>query len=167
MRTRTLVLLAVGGLVLAAVGTALVLASDHEDNKGAFLSLALTVGMSFLASGVIALWRRPDNRTGTLLVAVAYFWFLGALTESSNDWIFTVGVLVNRLALGAFVHLLLAFPSGRLAGRARRPAREEHVRARLPGERSAAPGRGAARADLRRLREHDRRHGQRQPPRRS
>ncbi|HEY8103872.1 MAG TPA: PAS domain S-box protein [Gaiellaceae bacterium] len=116
MRTRTLVLLAAGGLVLAAVGTALVLASDHEDNKGAFLSLALTVGMSFLASGVIALWRRPDNRTGTLLIAVAYLWFLGALTESSNDWVFTLGVLVNSLALGAFVHLLLAFPSGRLQG---------------------------------------------------
>ncbi len=97
MRTRTLVPLAAGGLVLAAVGTALVLTSDHEQNKGAFLALALTVGLSFLASGVIALWRRPDNRTGVLLVAVAYLWFLGALTMSSNDWIFTIGVLVNSL----------------------------------------------------------------------
>ena len=44
MRTRTLVVLAAGGLVLAAVGTVFVLTSDHEDNKGAFLSLALTVG---------------------------------------------------------------------------------------------------------------------------
>lgn len=103
--------------MLAVVGTALVLTSDHEDNKGAFLSLALTVGLSFLVSGVIALLRRPDNRTGTLLVAVAYFWFLGALTESSTDWVYTLGVLVNSLALGAFVQLLLAFPSGRLRGR--------------------------------------------------
>src|SRR5215213_3946557 len=66
--------LAAGGFVLAAVGTAFVLTSDHEDNKGAFLSLALTVGLSFLISGVIALWRRPDNRTGVLLIAVAYLW---------------------------------------------------------------------------------------------
>ena len=49
MTARKLVVLAAVGLVLAAVGTALVLASDHEDNKGAFLSLALTVGLSFLA----------------------------------------------------------------------------------------------------------------------
>ena len=117
MRSRTLVVLAAGGLVLGAVGTAFVLTSDHEDNKGAFLSLALTVGLSFLVSGVLALWRRPDNRTGALLVAVAYFWFLGGLTLSNDDWIFTLGVLLNSLALGAFVHLLLGFPSGRLAGR--------------------------------------------------
>ncbi len=117
MRTRTLVLVAAGGLALAAIGTALVLASDHVENTAAFLSLALTVGLSFLASGVIALWRRPDNRTGFLLVLVAYFWFLGALTESDNDWIFTLGVLVSSLALGAFVHLLLAYPTGHLQGR--------------------------------------------------
>ena len=117
MRTRTLVLLAAGGLVLGAVGTAFVLTSDHEDNKGAFLSLALTVGLSFLVSGVLALWRRPENRTGALLVAVAYFWFLGGLTLSNDDWVFTLGVLVNSLALGAFVHLLLGFPTGRLLGR--------------------------------------------------
>ena len=66
---------------------------------------------------MIALWRRPDNRTGFLLVLVAYLWFLGGLTESDNDWVFTIGVLVNSLALGAFVHLLLAYPTGRLQGR--------------------------------------------------
>ena len=117
MRTRTLVVLAAGGLVLGAVGTAFVLTSDHEDNKAAFLSLALTVGLSFLASGVIAVWRRPDNRTGLLLIAVAYLWFLGGLTLSNDDWVYTLGVLVNSLALGAFVQLLLGYPSGRLHGR--------------------------------------------------
>jgi hypothetical protein len=80
MRSPSLVVIAAGGLALAALGTALVLVSDHQDNKAAFLSLALTVGLSFLVSGVLALWRRPDNRTGFLLVLVAYFWFLGALT---------------------------------------------------------------------------------------
>jgi PAS domain S-box-containing protein len=117
MRPPSLVLIAAGGLALAAFGTALVLASDHRDNKAAFLALALTVGLSFLISGVIALWRRPDNRTGTLLVLVAYFWFLGALTDSNNDWIFTLGVLVSSFALPAFVHLLLAYPTGQLRSR--------------------------------------------------
>ncbi|HWL33590.1 MAG TPA: PAS domain S-box protein [Gaiellaceae bacterium] len=117
MRTRSLVLLAAVGLALGGIGTGLVLASEHLDNKAAFLALALTVGLSFLASGVIALWRRPRNRTGFLLVLVAYLWFLGALTESENDWIFTLGVLVNSFTIGAFVHLLLAYPTGRLRGR--------------------------------------------------
>ena len=117
MRPRSLALVAVVGLALAAIGTGFVLSSDHLDNKAAFLSLALTVGLSFLISGVIALWRRPDNRTGILLVLVSYFWCLGGLTESNNDWFLTLGMLVNSLALGAFVHLLLAYPSGRLDGR--------------------------------------------------
>jgi PAS domain S-box-containing protein len=117
MRPRSLALVAAAGLALAALGTVLVLLSDHQGNKAAFLALALTVGLSFLVSGVIALWRRPDNRTGFLLATVAYVWFLGALTESNNDWVFTIGVLVSSFALGAFVHLLLAYPTGRLQGR--------------------------------------------------
>ena len=117
MRTRSLVVIAGVGLVLCAIGTALVLASNHLENKAAFLSLALTVGLSFLASGVIALWRRPDNRTGLLLVLVSYLWFLGALTESNNDWVWTIGFLVNSFTFGAFIHLLLAYPTGRLQGR--------------------------------------------------
>jgi PAS domain S-box-containing protein len=117
MRRRYLVLAGGVGLALAAAGTLLVLASDHQENKAAFLSLALTLGLSFLASGVIALWRRPDNRTGILLVVVSYLWFLGALGVSNDDRLFTVGVLVGSFSLPAFVHLLLAFPSGRLQGR--------------------------------------------------
>ena len=117
MRPRSLVVIAAVGLVLCAIGTALVLKSNHLENKAAFLSLALTVGLSFLASGVIALWRRPDNRTGLLLVVVSYLWFLGALTESNNDWVYTLGLLINSFTFGAFIHLLLAYPSGRLQGR--------------------------------------------------
>ena len=117
MSTRSLVPVAAVGLALVAVGSFFVLTSDHLDNKAAFLSLALTVGLSFLISGVIALWRRPDNRTGILLVLVSYFWCLGGLTESEQDWFFTIGLLLNSFALGAFVHLLLAYPGGRLQGR--------------------------------------------------
>ena len=79
-------------LALAAIAVLLVLASDHEDNKAATIALAVTAGVSFIASGLVALWRRPENRTGYLLAAVGYLWFFGALTESNNDWVFTVGV---------------------------------------------------------------------------
>ena len=95
----------------------LVLTSDHEDNKAATIALAVTAGLSFIASGLVALWRRPENRTGYLLAAVGYLWFLGALTEANNDWLFTVGGALSGLVFGAFVHLLLAFPGGRLSGR--------------------------------------------------
>ena len=117
MRLRSLVLLAAVGLALVGLGSGFVLAGDNREDKVAFLSLALTVGLSFLVSGLIALWRRPDNRTGILLVLVSYFWCLGGLTDSENDWIFTLAFLVNSFALSAFVQLLLAYPTGRLRGR--------------------------------------------------
>ena len=164
MRTRSLVLVAAGGLALGAIGTWLVLASDHLENKAAFLSLALTVGLSFLVSGVIALWRRPDNRTGFLLVLVAYLWFLGALTESDNDWVFTIGVLVNSLALGAFVQLLLAYPTGRLQGRRDLWLVVSTYTLVFVGSARPAAGRRAAGLELRDLYEHDRRHQQRHRP---
>ncbi len=117
MSIRRLGLLASVAVVLAAGATWLVLESDHNDNKPATLALALTVGLSFVASGLVALWRRPENGTGVLLTDVGYLWFLAALTESNNDWVFTIGLIIGSVGIGTFVHLLLAFPSGRLASR--------------------------------------------------
>ena len=119
MSARALSLVAAGalGLALSGIAILLVLASDHEDNKAATIALAVTAGLSFIVSGLIALWRRPENRTGYLLAAVGYLWFFGALNESNNDWLFTAGGALGSLVFGAFIHLLLAFPGGRLAGR--------------------------------------------------
>ena len=117
MSLSRLALLAGLAVLLAAGAISLVLTSDHEPNPAATLALALTAGLSFVASGLIALWRRPDNRTGYLLALVGYLWFLAALPESNNDWVFTIGIALTSVAFGAFVHLLLAFPSGRLTGR--------------------------------------------------
>jgi PAS domain S-box-containing protein len=116
-RAVSLLAAAVVALAMAAGAVLLVLASDHENNKGATIALAITAGLSFVASGLVALWRRPENRTGYLLAAVGYFWFFGALSESNNDWLFTLGNPLGSLAFGAFAHLLLAFPGGRLTSR--------------------------------------------------
>ena len=117
MSVRILASAAAGAVALAAVATWLVLASNHEDNPEATLAFALTAGLSFVSSGLVALWRRPENRTGALLVAVGYLWFLGALAESNDDWVFTAGIALSSVVFGAFAHLLLAFPWGRLGSR--------------------------------------------------
>jgi PAS domain S-box-containing protein len=117
VRGRGLALAALAALAMAGGAVALVLGSDHDDNKAATLSLALTAGLSFVVSGLVAAWRRPHNRTGLLLATVGYLWFLGALAESNNDWVFTAGVALSSVTFGAFVHLLLAFPGGRLPAR--------------------------------------------------
>jgi len=117
MRRRYLV---AGGL-LALLGAAgafwLVAESEHTENKALIYSLAATASLSFVFTGLVALWRRPGNRTGVLLAATGYLWMLGALTTSNEPWVFTLGWLVNSAAFGAFGHLILAYPSGRLESR--------------------------------------------------
>src|SRR5207244_10810620 len=43
--------------------------------------------------------------------------FVSALTESNSASVHTVGCLLSSLALGAFAHAVLAYPSGRLESR--------------------------------------------------
>src|SRR5438067_6543506 len=98
-----------------AVGIALVLPSNHEDRPVPTLVLGLLLGWSFIASGLVARARSPDNPTGRLMVAFGFIWFLGALSESNQSLVFTLGAALSSLFAAVFVHLLLAYPTGRLA----------------------------------------------------
>jgi signal transduction histidine kinase len=120
VRTRTVV--AIWTLALAAAGAAiaLVLTSDHEPDKLATILLAAPAGLAFVAAGLIAQVRRPENRTGTLLLLVGFSWFLGAMGQSNHSFVFTLGVMCNFVFLAFVFHLLLAFPSGRLETRIER-----------------------------------------------
>ena len=51
------------------------------------------------------------------MVATGCLWLLSALTTANNAWVFTLGFVFNSAAFGAFGHLLLAFPTGRLESR--------------------------------------------------
>jgi PAS domain S-box-containing protein len=114
MRRRWLVLAWLVAAVESAAAVAIAVVGEPDGLDTATLTLALAVALSFITSGLVALWRRPRNRTGYLLAAVGYLWFFGALTETGVDWLFTLGVALGSSAFGAFAHLLLAFPTGRL-----------------------------------------------------
>ena len=117
MRGRYLAAAGAVALLGAAGAVWLIADSDHTEDKLAIGLIAVTGCLSFVLSGLVALWRRPDNRTGYLLVATGVLWLLASLTTANNPWLFTLGFLVNSAAFGAFAHLILAFPSGRLATR--------------------------------------------------
>ena len=114
MRARSLVLAGIVGVLLATGAAVLIVTSDHENNKGLTVALAVTASLSFVASGLVALWRRPGNRTGVYLVAVGYLWPLGALTDANEGWVFGLGVVLANLAFIPFVMLVLAYPTGTL-----------------------------------------------------
>jgi len=114
---RALALVAIEGFVVGLVALAIILASDHIDDNAVNATLLVFVGWSFIGAGLYAWWRRPDNRFGALLTAVGFAYFLGALTGADAGWLFTIGVLLSSVHLAVFVHMLLAYPDGRIASR--------------------------------------------------
>jgi signal transduction histidine kinase len=105
----------------AGVGVELLLYLDGTLPSLPAVALALVVGWSFVASGVVAWSRRPDNRTGALMILVGFLWFLGLLGFAEQDALYRIGDLVGRpLQVAVFVYLLLAFPTGRLETRGAR-----------------------------------------------
>ena len=108
--------------VVGTAATALILTSDHLQASrppGAW-SPPLTGG-SFIAAGLVARTRRPANRTGLLLIAVGFTWFMSTGLMASDDSI-RLDDRSSRSApipAGFLIHLLIAYPSGRLQSRAR------------------------------------------------
>jgi PAS domain S-box-containing protein len=110
----------IAGLAAGGIALALVLTSNHDDLGAVDGVLALLLGWSFIGTGAFALARRPRNRTGVLMVSVGFVWFLGALTSSDSSIPFTLGLSIGALPLAVFIHLLFAFPNGRLESSAER-----------------------------------------------
>ena len=114
---RALLLVAAEGLVVGFVALALTLSSDHSDEVPLQAVLGLFIGWSFIGVGLYAWWRRPENRFGVIMTGVGFAWFLGALTSANSSWLFTIGCLLSSVYAAVFVHMLLAYPSGRVGSR--------------------------------------------------
>jgi signal transduction histidine kinase len=73
---------------------------------------------SFIVAGILAATRRPGSRMGALLVATGLVWLLAELSNSEVPALTAAGMILATVPLAMVFHLLLAFPSGRLRGRA-------------------------------------------------
>ncbi len=106
-------------VVLAAIAcsagiVALVLGSERDEPKALWATFSPIVLLSFTATGLYAMRRRPESRVGALLIALGFAWCLAALTFADDPVVFTVGVVASGLWGGVFLQLLMSFPSGRL-----------------------------------------------------
>jgi PAS domain S-box-containing protein len=107
-------------LVAGGVAFALVVTSNHEDRPLLTGFLGLLAGWSFIGSGLVARARAPQNTVGRLMVAVGFAFFAGSLGWANGSVPFTIGLAVGSFWAAILVHLLLAYPSGTLPGRAER-----------------------------------------------
>ncbi|MDA0172027.1 sensor histidine kinase [Solirubrobacter taibaiensis] len=113
--------IAAAGLIAGVIGVALLIEAPElervPEGARATVYLGVVVMWGFVAVGAYSHARRPDNRTGLLMVAVGALIALAGLQFFDTPVLLAVGVLVDTLCVAALVHLLLAFPSGRVEGR--------------------------------------------------
>jgi PAS domain S-box-containing protein len=104
-------------LIAGGIAAALAATSNHEQHPWVAIALALFVSWSFVLAGLIGWARRPRNRIGMLMVAVGFGVLIGSLSEANHSIPYTLGALFGSLFIAAYVHLLLAYPSGSLISR--------------------------------------------------
>ena len=107
--------LGAGAAALVAGGTFVALTvSGPTPNPSPTSLLQLLVGWSFVACGVYAWGRRPDNPIGRIMAAVGLAWLVGrTLYLGGVAWSFTAGVWLTDMWPTGLALFLLAYPGGR------------------------------------------------------
>jgi signal transduction histidine kinase len=101
----------IGSLILA-------LASDQLDLPGLRAFLIGWIVIPYVVSGILAWWRRPASRLGPLMVATGFGMAITPLQWSDQPLVYSIGHLFDMLPAALFLHVFLAFPTGRLTSRA-------------------------------------------------
>jgi signal transduction histidine kinase len=77
----------------------------------------LAVGWTLIGCGLVAWKRRPESRTGPLMAATGFTWFLGNFGDLGMAAVAWVSAHLVYLHRGPLVQLVLTFPSGRPSSR--------------------------------------------------
>jgi signal transduction histidine kinase len=106
--------IAVAGLAAAGASMLLALKSDHVPEPGLQGALMVWFCLPYVLSGLVAWRRRPGSRFGPLMVIAGFAAFLGPLQWTNARLSHTIGQAADLLPAVLFLHVFLAFPSGRL-----------------------------------------------------
>jgi signal transduction histidine kinase len=110
----------VAGVVAVLAGYAFALTSDHLEHP---LPQAIVHGwitLSYVLCGLIAWRRHPESRFGQLMIAAGLATALSNLSWSDNALVQSIGMTFDLVPLIVFLHVFLAFPTGRLSARSER-----------------------------------------------
>jgi signal transduction histidine kinase len=95
---------------------ALAFTSDHLQQPGVQAALVDWMTLPYILAGLVAWWRRPDSRLGPLMVLAGFATFLAFLSWANASLPYTIGQTLDLLPVVLFMHVFLAYPSGRLEG---------------------------------------------------
>jgi signal transduction histidine kinase len=111
---RSLTALVVAGAMLALIQLVLL---PLDGPTGWLPALFPAIFAGYLVAGIVAWYRRPSNRMGPLILFTSATIYLAGMGNTAVPVLEAVGTITATLVLAATIHLLLAFPSGRLHGR--------------------------------------------------
>src|SRR5919197_2939316 len=74
------------------------------------VAVGAAVGCTFVAAGVVARLRRPENGTGTLLVLAGAAWLVSGLSNADASLPDLLNDLVFNVFLAVLAHLLVVYP---------------------------------------------------------
>ena len=113
---------ALGIAALASCAVTAGLASVNEELYQPALRVLLVcwVTLPYIFAGIVAWRRRPDSLFGPLMILAGFVTQLSILQWTSQPLLNTIGQLCDLLVAAVWLHLFLAYPTGRLAGRAER-----------------------------------------------
>ncbi len=110
-------LLYLAAVALGGTGLLLVVLINEQSNPPWVYLVYSTASWIWLLAGVLAWWRRPSNGIGALLVLGGLAMALGEASSSIVPAVAAVGAVFATAPLAVTVHLLHAFPAGRIRGR--------------------------------------------------
>jgi signal transduction histidine kinase len=108
------------GVAVAAAACVATVTSQHSQLRGVNGALGALVGVAFVATGIYAWSRRPENRVGRLMVATGIAWSAAGLSGANSSLVYSIGNAFGPLYLVFVTWLVLVFPDGRVTSRAGR-----------------------------------------------
>jgi signal transduction histidine kinase len=105
------------GVAAGSASITLAHTSDHVHDPGISAALIDWITVPYVLAGLVAWVRRPDSRFGPLMVAAGFANFVTTLSWANVSVAVTIGQTFDLLPPVLFLHVFLAYPTGRLAGR--------------------------------------------------
>lgn len=123
MNARTRVIIAAAGVAAGLAAASAMVWGGYPTPPARLVPgviLMLAIGWSFLYVGLAAGVTRADSRIGPIMVVAGFAALARSVVAIDSQLAYVLGVAVADVVYGVAVHLLVAFPTGRLSTRAGR-----------------------------------------------